>query len=145
MTNFEIFMRIVTWFFQSKKLWLIDELDFMIIYKFEMKKIFKKFLSSQYAFISWSEISFYIFFKSSMGSLISAAVFKTGREALTTKVPDSFFDFKIRNIDGDIVDFQTYKGMKCILIVNVACKWGLTSENYKEMVKAHEKWRNSGF
>ena len=31
------------------------------------------------------------------------------------------------------------------MVVNVACKWGLTSENYKEMVKAHEKWKNSGF
>ena len=44
-----------------------------------------------------------------MGSLMSAAVFKSGREKLTTKVPDSFFDFKIRNIDGEIVDFNIYR------------------------------------
>ena len=31
------------------------------------------------------------------------------------------------------------------MVVNVACKWGLTSDNYKEMVKAHHKWRDQGF
>jgi len=29
--------------------------------------------------------------------------------------------------------------------MNVACKWGLTSENYQEMVKTYRKWKNNGF
>lgn len=40
-----------------------------------------------------------------MGKLISTAVFKSGSEQLTTKVPESFFDFKVRNLDGQVVDF----------------------------------------
>ena len=31
------------------------------------------------------------------------------------------------------------------MVVNVACKWGLTSENYKEMVRVHEKLKGKGF
>jgi hypothetical protein len=57
-----------------------------------------------------------------MGGLMSKLVFKKGSEGLTKEVPDSFFDFKVRNIDGNIVDFSTYKGNKVIMVVNVACK-----------------------
>jgi glutathione peroxidase-family protein len=31
------------------------------------------------------------------------------------------------------------------MVTNVACKWGLTSDNYTEMVKAHARWRKAGF
>lgn len=47
---------------------------------------------------------------------------KTGQEHLTNELPESFFDFKVKNIDGDIIDFSTYKGSKVIIVVNVACK-----------------------
>ena len=53
---------------------------------------------------------------------MSKLVFKSGSDTLTKEVPKSFFDFKIRNIDGNIVDFATYKDRKLIMIVNVACK-----------------------
>ena len=49
----------------------------------------------------------------------------------------SFFDFKMEDIDGNIIDFEKFKSKKAIMVVNVACKWGLTSPNYKEMVKLH--------
>jgi hypothetical protein len=57
-----------------------------------------------------------------MGKLISTAVFKSGSESLKAKVPDSFFDFKIKNLDGKVIDFKDYKGKKAFIIVNVACK-----------------------
>ena len=73
-----------------------------------------------------------------MGKLISKAVFKSGSENLTKEVPKSFFDFKIRSIDGNVVDFGSFKGNKVFLVVNVACKWGLTSQNYKELTKLYD-------
>jgi hypothetical protein len=47
---------------------------------------------------------------------------KSGQEHLTNELPENFFDFKVKNIDGDIIDFSTYKGSKVIMVVNVACK-----------------------
>jgi glutathione peroxidase-family protein len=35
------------------------------------------------------------------------------------------------------VDFKKYKGKKAILVVNVACKWGLTSSNYKNLTNMY--------
>ena len=57
-----------------------------------------------------------------MGGLISKAVFKSGSEALTNEVPKSFFEFKIKDIEGNVVDFERYREKKVIMVVNVACK-----------------------
>ena len=57
-----------------------------------------------------------------MGGLLAKAVMKSGTDKLTKEVPANFFDFKIRNIDGNVVDFSTYKDRKLIMVVNVACK-----------------------
>ena len=57
-----------------------------------------------------------------MGKLISTAVFKSGSEPLKAKTPDGFFGFKIKNLDGDLVDFNDYRDKKAFVIVNVACK-----------------------
>ena len=57
-----------------------------------------------------------------MGGLISKAVFKKGNETLTREVPNSFFDFKVKDIDGNMVDFHKFEGRKVIMVVNVACK-----------------------
>lgn len=80
-----------------------------------------------------------------MGGLLQKLVFKSGSEGLSKAVPPSFFDFTVRDIMGKEFRFDKLKGKKLIMVVNVACKWGLTSENYQEMVKAHERWKNSGF
>jgi len=34
---------------------------------------------------------------------------------------------------------------KLIMIVNVACEWGFTNDHYTEIVKIHNKWKDSGF
>ena len=49
----------------------------------------------------------------------------------------SFFDFKIKSITGDQIDFSDYKG-KTFLIVNVASQCGFTPQ-YMELQEVHEK------
>jgi glutathione peroxidase len=60
-------------------------------------------------------------------------------------VPASFFDFKIKDIQGNLVDFAKYKGLKAILVVNVACQCGLTSSNYKLLTQMHNELKDKGF
>jgi len=52
-------------------------------------------------------------------------------------MPKNFHEFKLKNIDGDEVDFSQYKGKK-VLLVNVASKCGYTSQ-YAELQELHEK------
>lgn len=52
-----------------------------------------------------------------MGSVF----FKKGSEKLAS-TNQSFFDFKINDITGKLIDFSTFKGKKAIMVVNVACK-----------------------
>ena len=63
-------------------------------------------------------LAIYIF----MGGLINKAVFKSGSDKLTKEVPKSFYDFKVLDIDGNVVDFEKYREKKVIMVVNVACK-----------------------
>ncbi len=53
---------------------------------------------------------------------------------ICSSVSAGFFDFTFKDIDGNMVNFNTYKGKKAIIVVNVASKWGLTDKNYKEFV-----------
>lgn len=50
----------------------------------------------------------------------------------------SIYDFKIKSIDGDLIDFSRYKG-KNLLIVNVASKCGYTPQ-YADLEKLHENF-----
>ena len=75
-------------------------------------------------------------------SLIAVAAIQlsfTGRD-LTGDVPESIYDFKMKAIDGSIIDFSTYKGKK-LLIVNVASKCGYTPQ-YEDLQKLHELYGN---
>lgn len=54
--------------------------------------------------------------------------------------PKSFYDFKMKSIDGKEIDFSQYKGKK-ILVVNVASKCGYTPQ-YEELQKLHELYGN---
>ena len=57
-----------------------------------------------------------------MGGLLSKAVFKSGSEALSKEVPKDFFDFKVKDIEGNMIEFEKFRGRKVIMVVNVACK-----------------------
>ena len=68
-----------------------------------------------------------------MGALVQ----KSGSEHMKKEESASFFDFKVKDIEGNLVNFRQFKGKKAILVVNVACKWGLTSSNYKVLTNMH--------
>lgn len=77
-----------------------------------------------------------------MLSLIIIAILQfsfTGPE-MTVDVPESFYDFKMKAIDGSTVDFNSFKGKK-VLLVNVASKCGYTPQ-YEDLQKLHELYGN---
>jgi hypothetical protein len=57
-----------------------------------------------------------------MGGAVQALVNKTGSESMKKDEPTSFFDFKVKDIEGNLVNFNIFRGKKAILVVNVACK-----------------------
>jgi len=50
----------------------------------------------------------------------------------------SFYDFKVKGIDGKVIDFSTYKGKK-VVVINVASKCGYTSQ-YADWEKFHDEY-----
>lgn len=42
----------------------------------------------------------------------------------------TIFDFTVKDIDGNDVSLEKYRGNKAFLIVNVASQCGLTQKNY---------------
>ena len=50
---------------------------------------------------------------------------------------NSFYDLKLKAIDGKEIDFKTYKGKK-VLLVNTASECGYTQQ-YQELQELHEK------
>ena len=53
----------------------------------------------------------------------------------------TFYDFKVQDIDGNVVDLKRYKGKK-VLVVNVASKCGYTPQ-YKDMEKLYKNYKDS--
>jgi len=51
----------------------------------------------------------------------------------------TIYDFSAKDIDGNEVSLEKYRGHVCV-IVNVASKWGLTDVNYKQLVELYEKY-----
>jgi len=54
-----------------------------------------------------------------------------------------FFDFSIKNINGELINFSDYKN-KTILLVNVASKCGFTKQ-YSGLQKLYENYKDKGF
>jgi glutathione peroxidase len=50
----------------------------------------------------------------------------------------SFYDFKMKSLDGEWIDFSKYKGKK-VLIVNTASECGYTPQ-YEKLQKLHEQY-----
>ncbi|XP_074319991.1 putative glutathione peroxidase 2 [Silene latifolia] len=59
------------------------------------------------------------------------------------ELPNSIYDFTVKDIYGADVSLSNYKG-KVILLVNVASKCGLTDSNYKELNILYEKYKTQG-
>ena len=58
--------------------------------------------------------------------------------------PVSIFNFKMVDINGKEMTKERLKGKTAVLIVNVACEWGLTNTNYEELVKLYKKYEHKG-
>ena len=54
-----------------------------------------------------------------------------------------FFDFNIKSINGELINFSTYKD-KTILLVNVASNCGFTKQ-YKGLEELYDKFKSKGF
>ncbi len=74
-----------------------------------------------------------------MGALALKMVSKKGKDTLATSYT-SLFDIPTVDIDGNPVPKvgQFCEGKKCIMVVNVASKWGLTDKTYTQMVRLHK-------
>lgn len=56
----------------------------------------------------------------------------------------NFFTFKMKDLSGKLISFDTFKKSKCFLLVNVASEWGLTKSNYTALSKIYEDYHNKG-
>jgi glutathione peroxidase-family protein len=59
------------------------------------------------------------------------------------KTATSVYDFRAKDIDGNDVSLDKYKG-NVVLIVNVACKCGYTDTAYTQMQALYEKYGSDG-
>lgn len=81
-------------------------------------------------------IKFLAFF----GTIMGLAAFLSSKltSGHKTEVKGSVYDFKIKSLDGDVIDFSSYKG-KSLLIVNTASKCGFTPQ-YADLEKIHDNY-----
>ncbi|MBM9577797.1 glutathione peroxidase [Leptospira sp. 201903070] len=56
---------------------------------------------------------------------------------------ESFYDFKVKDIQGNEVPLSKYKG-KVVMVVNVASKCGYTYQ-YDHLEKVYKKYKDQGF
>jgi glutathione peroxidase len=75
-----------------------------------------------------------------IGTIMGLASFLSGKLGKGEKKPvsGSIYDFKIKSLEGEEVDFAKYKG-KSLLIVNTASKCGFTYQ-YEDLQKLHEQY-----
>src|SRR6266487_1897684 len=73
-----------------------------------------------------------------------AAVAKTGNKKripnAETTPAKTIYDFKIKSLEGETIDFSQYKGKK-ILVVNTASKCGFTPQ-YAGLEKLYEQYKD---
>ena len=80
-----------------------------------------------------------------MGALIFKAVAKNEQQSVGTKA-NSLFDFSANLISGEKVNLKDVcRDKKCTLVVNVATQWGLTKQNYTELVQLYAELESKGF
>ncbi len=81
-----------------------------------------------------------------MGCLIEKLVFKRGIDRINkNEVIPELWDMTINDINGKPITLREYKvNKKAFIFVNVACKWGLTSDNYTQLVDLYNKYKNKG-
>ena len=66
--------------------------------------------------------------------------FKKDKEVLKD-IPQTFWELKAKNIDGQEVSFETFRGKKAFIITNVASACGFTNANYRGLVELYNKYK----
>lgn len=66
-------------------------------------------------------------------------LFSFGKAQPLEAQTQSIYDFKVKSLDGGVIDFSAFKGKK-ILIVNTASKCGYTPQ-YKQLEALYEKYK----
>ena len=75
-----------------------------------------------------------------LGIIVSGFTLRLRTPHRTGDIPKSFYDFKMKSIDGKMINFSTFKGKK-VLCVNVASKCGYTPQ-YTDLQKLSELYGN---
>lgn len=79
-----------------------------------------------------------------MGNAALAAVAKRGSEPLGA-APRDFFALEATDIAGRKLPFAELRGRhRAFIVTNVACKCGLTSDTYRQLVELHERYAAQG-
>jgi len=75
--------------------------------------------------------------------LIKLNIIETMATNGVTTEPKTVYDFTAKDIDGNDVSLEKYRGSP-LIIVNVASNCGLTKSNYKELNEIYEKFEEKG-
>jgi len=75
---------------------------------------------------------------------LSLEIMNSGQGDSFSEVPKSFWDLEAKDIDGNDVKFDQYKGAKAFLVVNVASACGYTKSNYTFLTDFYKKYNKSG-
>ena len=81
-----------------------------------------------------------------MGAVLKHMFFKKGSDKIpTSEISTSLWNLEINDLAGNKTKLGDFTNDKTAFVfVNVACKCGLTSENYKELVEMYENHKNEG-
>jgi phospholipid-hydroperoxide glutathione peroxidase len=75
--------------------------------------------------------------------LIKYSIIETMATNGTTEEPKTIYEFVAKDIDGNDVKLDKYKGFP-LIVVNVASNCGFTKTNYKELNEIYDKYEEKG-
>ena len=79
-----------------------------------------------------------------MGGVVAKLVFKDKEEDVKSQITD-LWSINLLDIDEREVCLKDFTANKtCFLFVNVATKWGLTEDNYRELTDLYDLYRDAG-
>ncbi len=81
-----------------------------------------------------------------MGGLIEKLLSKKGIDRVSgNQIASELWKIPVVDIEGNKTELLNYtQGKKAFIFVNVACKWGLTSDNYTQLVDLYQKYGDQG-
>lgn len=72
--------------------------------------------------------------------LLQQLMFSFFKKSASQNIPESIYDFRLKAIDGGVIDFSAFKGKK-ILIVNTASFCGYTPQ-FEKLQQLHETYQH---